>query len=859
VPGGSRTEAPTLTPQGREIFERLKEATEGKYEVLRELGRGGMAVVFLCQQKSLDRLLAIKVLLPLLAYDPELVERFMREAKTQGRLDHPNIINVFEVYNESGLTFFTVPFISGKSLRSFLKDEPQPEIPKIRRYISQAADALSYAHKRGVVHRDVKPDNILIDAERDRVVLTDFGIAKALAAETTLTTPGDLLGTPQYMSPEQGEGRQDLDGRADQYSLGLIGWEMLTGRRPFQADNLAELMYKHRFEEPDELDDIRPDAPRNMRLAIKRAISKDRDERFKTMQEFLSAFEAADDISIELPGKKPEAPAGEDDTVLIPTPPSMRRKTADGVDRTAPESTEPSAAKEGGTDTTEPWTAPSGKLPWEEGDSGVAAEEDPETVLLGSLAERRKGPHMGLLVGGGAAAVVMVTLLFVVGPFKSGRQDNAPVESSEIVVPPGVEAGEDGGEGADLTGGPGTVPEEQVAEVETGDQGGQPQTPTDAGDQADAGGVEQPPVTVGDDPPTAGGGRDAELAASARGRTIDRRSAALAAGAAASFRPMLDSLDALLATADQQVAAARYGEARTLLSSLMLGYAALTDSARSASAAADSRNAVQAAADQSRLTALAQQTAVLSAGGAVFMPDELEALDGRLAEAQRAYGDNRFDEARDLYAELGGDYQALLARVKTQGEGAVAMALQTAREARRDARQVGADELAPEQLAIADRLRTRAVGAGNQERYGDAVNLFQQATDAYAQIMADLAAQPPAVTVSAEDQVRALVEQFRVLFEQEAIDRMGSDLYGGAVPNDDAELMGYVFNLAEDISATSTEEKLEVEGNSATAEIRLDLGFRNARDGRNTDMDLRLRLDFQSGPDGWRLRSVRRR
>jgi hypothetical protein len=317
---GRKPDDPTFTPQGREIYERLKEATEGKYEIIRELGRGGMAVVFLGYQKSLDREVAIKVLLPLLGYDPEIVERFTREARTQGRLDHPNIIQVYEIYNEGGLTFFTVPYISGESIRVFLQDYPQPPLEKVFRYLTQAADALAYAHRRGVVHRDVKPDNILVDKERDRVVLTDFGIAKALTAEKTLTTPGDLLGTPQYMSPEQGEGRHDLDGRADQYSLGLVGYEMLAGRRPFLADNLAELMYKHRFEEPLSLDDIRPDAPRHLRQAIHRAICKDRDERFPTMDAFLAALEGPWEVERaeedEEGRTEPMAPPGSEATTV---------------------------------------------------------------------------------------------------------------------------------------------------------------------------------------------------------------------------------------------------------------------------------------------------------------------------------------------------------------------------------------------------------------------------------------------------------------------------------------------------------------------------------------------------------------
>jgi serine/threonine-protein kinase len=307
----------------REIFERLTEASRGRYDITRELGRGGMALVFLGYQQSLERQIAIKVLLPFLAYDTELVERFLREARTQGKLDHPSIIKVYEVHSEGGLTFFTMPYVSGRSLRTLLLDDPQPPLTQVKRYLCQAADALAYAHRRGVIHRDVKPDNMVLDEERDCVIITDFGIAKALAAETTLTTPGDLLGTPQYMSPEQGEGRQDLDGRADQYSLGLIAYEMIAGRRPFQADNLAELMYKHRFEEPETLDILRPDVPWSLRLAVMRAISKDREDRFPTMEGFHSALEACAP-ELEAIGEdrtEPMPPPGSGDTTLrVPTP-----------------------------------------------------------------------------------------------------------------------------------------------------------------------------------------------------------------------------------------------------------------------------------------------------------------------------------------------------------------------------------------------------------------------------------------------------------------------------------------------------------------------------------------------------------
>jgi len=472
---GQPLDSPTLTPQGREIFDRLKQATEGRYEVLRELGRGGMAVVFLAYQKSLDRQIAIKVLLPILAYDPEIVERFQREARTQGRLDHPSIISVYEVYNEGGLTFFTMPYISGRSLRAYLEDEPQPPIERVHRFLSQAADALAYAHRRGVVHRDIKPDNILIDEERSWVILTDFGIAKALSAESTLTTPGDLLGTPHYMSPEQGEGKLDLDGRADQYSLGLIGYEMLAGRRPFKADTLAELMYMHRFEEPESLDRLCPDIPQSLRDVIKRAISKDREDRFRTMEGFLAALEATEYEAEEQDVTEPMPPPGSDDTtVRIPTPPGRQAvaPTPAPVDDTTPETSEPPSAPETaepepGVETREPWAAPEpvkaraepdtpppwtptpAVEPWarpvEEAEPSITPEPglgEPEraeapgggapavgAIEVAAAAERPRGMPRPLLVGGGAAAVLLVGALFLFGPLRS-RALRQPAEES---------------------------------------------------------------------------------------------------------------------------------------------------------------------------------------------------------------------------------------------------------------------------------------------------------------------------------------------------------------------------------------------------------------------------------------------
>jgi serine/threonine protein kinase len=856
VPGSSYSDMPTLTPQGREIFERLQEATEGKYEIFRELGRGGMAFVFLGRQKSLDRLVAIKVLLPMLAYDPELVERFMREAKTQGKLDHPNIINVFEVYNESGLSFFTVPFIQGQSLRGYLKDNLQPPIPKIRRYIAQAADALAYAHRRGVVHRDIKPDNMLIDGERDRIVITDFGIAKALQAETTLTTPGDLLGTPQYMSPEQGEGRQDLDGRADQYSLALIAWEMLAGRRPFQADNLAELMYLHRFEEPDDIDEIRPDAPRNMRAAIKRSISKDREERFASMIEFQEAFEAPDDVVVEAPAAKQEPPTGlDEETIRIPTPTSLREKVAPPEDAEA----------------TEAWTPSDEKMPWDQtatpatpAAAAPATVDESDTVLL-QTGEPRKRSRIGLLVGGSMVVVVAAALVFVFDPFQIGQE----AFRGPVTAQPGTETPQgtqDDREGGAEGGGQDDAALATVDPAGGGTpEGGETPGGTGEGGGAQTGGAQVGDTPTDDTPVDAGQGEveppddsrtqyEAEQARNARRSASDWRDAAITAGAATLLQPRLDSLDSVLAEADRQIADGNYAAARASLSELIRGYTALRNDASSASDAAD---AVRTAATQARRSALAQQSNVVQAGGEVFLASELQALNGRMQQAQTALDDERFEDASDMYTQLATELEALASRVLTEGAASARAAQQEMEGQRTAANDAGANEYVPEDLANADAIRISAMTAQGEERYADAVTLFAQARDAYTQVAIDAAAAVP--VLSAEDQVSALIEQFRVLFEQEEIGRMGSELYGGEVPESDADLMNYIFGLAEGISATSTVERLEVEGNTATADIRLDLDFRNQRTGSNQDMDMRLRLDFQSASDGWRLRSLRRR
>jgi hypothetical protein len=268
-----------------ELRERLTRALAGRYEITRLLGRGGMAVVFLAQDLALERQVAIKVLPPDMSQDIKLIPRFQQEAKTAAKLDHPNIIPIYRVESEAGLNYFVMKYVTGHSLEQMLDQGPLP-VDLARRVLRDAAMALGHAHKRGIVHRDVKPANIMLEAD-GRVVLTDFGISKALEGGSALTGTGAIIGTPHYMAPEQAKGLE-VDGRADQYSLAVVGHQILTGKQPFDGSSHS-ILYKHVFEPPPRIFEVRPEAPGDLCAALDRALSKEPEKRFASMEEFASA------------------------------------------------------------------------------------------------------------------------------------------------------------------------------------------------------------------------------------------------------------------------------------------------------------------------------------------------------------------------------------------------------------------------------------------------------------------------------------------------------------------------------------------------------------------------------------------
>jgi serine/threonine protein kinase len=281
-PSGARAAGDTVA----DIRRRLSASLEGRYRIKELLGRGGMGTVFLAEDLKLERDVAIKVLPPGLAEDEKWISRFLREARTAARLDHPNIIPIFAADSENGLPYFAMKYVAGRTLDRVLADGPLP-VDTCQRLLFEAAAALGHAHRYGVIHRDVKPSNIMVD-DAGRVLLADFGISKALEGSSQLTTTGQVMGTPHYMSPEQAKGLT-VDGRSDQYSLAVVGFQALTGQRLFQADTPHSAIYMHIHEPARSVRELRPEVPEFLAQALLKALAKEPGQRFNTVEEFASA------------------------------------------------------------------------------------------------------------------------------------------------------------------------------------------------------------------------------------------------------------------------------------------------------------------------------------------------------------------------------------------------------------------------------------------------------------------------------------------------------------------------------------------------------------------------------------------
>ncbi len=366
-----------------EQLDHLRDVTLGEYEILGELGRGGMAAVYLAHEVALDRKVAIKVMSPALVTGDGMIERFKREARTAASLSHPNIIPVYAVRESERLLYFVMKFIAGRPLDGVLKELGPLPIPMIQMILQQVGGGFGYAHRRGIIHRDIKPANIMID-EEGWAVITDFGIAKVSQAEG-LTMTGMTVGTPTYMSPEQCMA-QDVTGASDQYSLGVVAYEMITGRPPFAGGSMMAIMYGHFNDPPADIMALRPDCPEELRSAVMRMLEKDPTKRWPSLEDAVESIgkppAKTDDVMrtqlVELAKKSENTAMLKRMSTPVSAAPLTRKAKAGGPARAG---------------------------------AGAAAKGAPATVVTSRPAPKKSA---GLMIGLGAAAVVAVGATLVV-------------------------------------------------------------------------------------------------------------------------------------------------------------------------------------------------------------------------------------------------------------------------------------------------------------------------------------------------------------------------------------------------------------------------------------------------------------
>lgn len=259
----------------------------GDFELVEELGRGGMGIVYKAKQRSLDRMVAVKMLLMEHAHSEAIVSRFLTEARAAAALDHPNIVKVFQVGESPAGHYFVMEFIDGPSLESLADNGPMPITASVAVLIA-IADAVHYAHSKGIIHRDLKPSNIMIDRSR-RPVMMDFGVAKFVGKSSSLTQQGAILGTPNFMPPEQaGEDLAEVGPHSDVYSLGAILFNLLTGRPPFREETALKTVLKVISEEmPPPVRSLRPDAPAKLERICMKCLQKKPSDRYPTARALL--------------------------------------------------------------------------------------------------------------------------------------------------------------------------------------------------------------------------------------------------------------------------------------------------------------------------------------------------------------------------------------------------------------------------------------------------------------------------------------------------------------------------------------------------------------------------------------------
>jgi len=305
VPSQAHRVPEPVGPTDPDLRAHVERVLASTYELDREIGRGGMGIVYKAKDRRLKRQVAIKVLPPELAFRAEIRTRFLREAETAAQLSHPNIVPIYSVDERDGIVYFVMALVEGENLGARLHANGALSPGEARRIMLEVARALAYAHERNVVHRDIKPDNILLQSGDGRVLVTDFGIARAVTegADARLTATGMAIGTPAYMSPEQSTGDRQIDGRSDLYSLGVVAYQMLCGDPPFEASSTPALLVKHLSERPDPIISRRRGVPPDLERAVMLLLEKDPDMRFPSAAALVAALESGNVPAL------PEAPA----------------------------------------------------------------------------------------------------------------------------------------------------------------------------------------------------------------------------------------------------------------------------------------------------------------------------------------------------------------------------------------------------------------------------------------------------------------------------------------------------------------------------------------------------------------------
>ena len=310
----------------------LSGRTLGQFEIMDEIGRGGMAAVYRARQRSINRIVAIKVLPPALMHDPTFYERFTREVDVISHLEHPHILPIYDYGEAEGIPFIAMRFLAGGSMAQVVR-RGLPLFEWLVKPLDQIGQALDYAHQQGVIHRDLKPGNILLD-ERDNAYLTDFGIARVLNSNLTGSA---IIGTPAYMSPEQANALP-LDARSDIYSFGIVLYELLTGREPYEAETPVALLLKHLNEPIPSLRERRPETPEAIEWVVQRATAKNPADRYASAGEMAAAYAAAvrgdswntPFAATPIAGARPrtEAPPNPDQYSATITPPAVKTRRA---------------------------------------------------------------------------------------------------------------------------------------------------------------------------------------------------------------------------------------------------------------------------------------------------------------------------------------------------------------------------------------------------------------------------------------------------------------------------------------------------------------------------------------------------